>query len=462
MNTINIEENKKFKILFLCTHLSTGGMPEYVKKKIEALKSYSELDIFVVEYSLYSDSYIIQRQKIIDLVGAERFLSLGWFSSDTSVNYSKFQTLKTLIQKENFDIIHIDDTIETLESFNKFHPELISFLYNGEDTTFKLIETPHSSGFNANDNKLYIPNGFIYCSDYHLHNDYDILNKTIPNCVIEYPIIDKSTDYFTTPFEFKRFKKNIINIGIWTSGKNQKQIIDIARKINEMYPNEYGFHFLGSLASNFEDYWKPIIQDIPTNVIVHGERNDVYSFLKNCDLFIFSSIYELNPIVIKEAISFKNKIILKKLKVYGDIYDNYAQYLSDDIENDSKLVIELIQSSHSYELPTHTLENMGSSILDFYRNVKLHSNKSFIKTSVNRVLISYEDDNICCKLNGDDYFHSYFVSFEDLNTNSVVYRTEIKSNMWAKPFQNNKAHWKVVVTSDNPLFETFVYCETNS
>mgnify|MGYP003650298159 CR=1 FL=1 len=48
---------------------------------------------------------------------------------------------------------------------------------------------------------------------------------------------------------------------------------------------------------NFKDYWGPLVETKPENCIVWGERNDVNKFLQASDLFYFSSILELNPLV---------------------------------------------------------------------------------------------------------------------------------------------------------------------
>ena len=44
-------------LLMVFPHCSTGGMPEYARKKIEILRDV--YDIYVVEYSNYGDSYIV-------------------------------------------------------------------------------------------------------------------------------------------------------------------------------------------------------------------------------------------------------------------------------------------------------------------------------------------------------------------------------------------------------------------
>ena len=62
------------KVLFLAPHLSTGGMPAFLLKRIEALLGYTNIEVFVAEWKCYSMSYVVQRQQIQDLVG-DNFIS---------------------------------------------------------------------------------------------------------------------------------------------------------------------------------------------------------------------------------------------------------------------------------------------------------------------------------------------------------------------------------------------------
>ena len=55
------------KVLYLVPHLSTGGMPAFVLKTIEVMQEY--INVCVVEYNCYSLDYVVQRDKIKDLVG---------------------------------------------------------------------------------------------------------------------------------------------------------------------------------------------------------------------------------------------------------------------------------------------------------------------------------------------------------------------------------------------------------
>ena len=121
--------------------------------------------------------------------------------------------------------------------------------------------------------------------------------------LIEYPIDEKIQDKVESQKilgldpEFK----HIVNIGLFTPGKNQGYSFEIARLLQKY---KIMFHFVGNQASNFVNYWEPIMKTKPDNCIVWGERNDTDAFLQASDIHLFTSNMELNPLSIKESLGF--------------------------------------------------------------------------------------------------------------------------------------------------------------
>ena len=63
------------KLLYVAPHLSTGGLPQYLLKKIQLLKN--EYDIYLVEWSNHSGGiFIVQRDQLIELLG-DKFFEIG-------------------------------------------------------------------------------------------------------------------------------------------------------------------------------------------------------------------------------------------------------------------------------------------------------------------------------------------------------------------------------------------------
>jgi hypothetical protein len=63
----------KQRILVISSHFSTGGAPQFTLNKIQLLKD--NYDIWCVEYDFLSPDFVVQRNKVIDLLG-DNFIPL--------------------------------------------------------------------------------------------------------------------------------------------------------------------------------------------------------------------------------------------------------------------------------------------------------------------------------------------------------------------------------------------------
>lgn len=294
------------KILFVAPHLSTGGMPQFLLKRIKALQGN---EIYVVEYQCHSLDYVVQRNAIINIVG-ENFTTL----------YENKMVLFDAIDKFKPNIIHIDEMSERLDR------DMVKKLYN-INREYRIVETCHDVSFEPS-SKIFHPDLYIFCTPYHEDTFADLRSKFV---TIQYPIENKEPsyqEYNDSRVELGIDKQiNVLNIGLWTPGKNQAEGIEIARGYPEM-----NFHFVGNQAGNFKDYWEPLMKDLPENVKVWGERNDVEKFLKAADIFMFNSTFECNPLSIREAISHKLPIVARNLPQYKDMFTEYIEPIDSDLE----------------------------------------------------------------------------------------------------------------------------------
>ena len=64
----------KKRLLIITPHLSTGGAPQFTLNKIHLLND--DYEIVCIEYEFVSNDFIIQRNKIKELL-KNRFISLG-------------------------------------------------------------------------------------------------------------------------------------------------------------------------------------------------------------------------------------------------------------------------------------------------------------------------------------------------------------------------------------------------
>ena len=325
----------KKRLLIITPHLSTGGAPQVSVNKIALIKD--DFEILVVEHAFLAWAFVVQRNRIIDLVGEQNFRSLG---------ENKKDELEKIIREFEPDVISME---EFPEMFLDNESSKMIYFDLKEEKGYKIVETTHDSSFNPA-RKTFMPDKFVFVSPYNMLK-YDHLD--VPSEIIEYPIDSKEQDKINArnKLGLKHDYKHIVIIGLFTPRKNQKYAMEIAEKLSD---KKIQFHFLGNQAGNFEFYWKPLMDwksssNKLDNCIIWGERADTEDFIKASDLFLFTSRgdrgnKELNPIVIKEAAEYRAlpKLIFN-LDVYLNRWNGYSDfhYLSGEVFQDAQKVQEL-------------------------------------------------------------------------------------------------------------------------
>jgi len=390
------------KILFLAPHLSTGGCPQFILKRIQSLKEYTDNEYYVVEYQCHSLDFVVQRNAIKSLLG-ENF---------TTLFEDKMELFK-VIEEWQPDIIHIDEPSERLDR------EMIKKLYSS-DRKYRIVETCHDIIFNPDNEKIFHPDLYAFCTPYHEQTFANMESKFI---TIEYPIDKKES------FAIKE-GKHVLNVGLWTPGKNQAEGIDIARKYPDMT-----FHFVGNQAGNFSDYWLPLMKDLPRNVIVWGERKDIDTFMEMADIFMFNSTWECNPLVLREAISYGLPIIARNLPQYGDMFTDYLQPIDSDLY--------IIKAN--YEIPTD-----NTTPIFAFKHEEAYRRLLEIPAQRQKVLINQHFvDGPFLEIKGisDSNFKVQFLD----EKGSIAYENTIKSNCWVKLNRQYFTKWTAKVWKDGHL-----------
>lgn len=316
-----IEHGDKKKLLIITPHLSTGGAPQVTVNKIELIKD--EFDIKVVEYTFSAWNYVVQRNKIIDMVGVTNFISLG---------DQKHDNLKAVLDSWNPDVISTEEFPEMFMT-----AECASLIYKG-DRTWTILESTHDSSFDTRHKKL-IPDKFIFVSPYTL---FKYAHLDVPSEIIEYPVDVKQRNKQAVQEKLglDPTYKHVVIVGLFSARKNQGYAFEIARRMDD---KKIKFHFLGNQAGNFISYWEPIMKNKPDNCVIWGERSDVQDFVQASDVFLFPSRgdrhnKELNPIAIKEAMEYNDVLkFMYNLDVYCGKYDGREDvfYLSGDVDIDA-------------------------------------------------------------------------------------------------------------------------------
>lgn len=415
------------KILYLAPHLSTGGMPAFLLKTIETLKD--DVEICVVEYACHSLDYVVQRNAIIDLVPVH------------TLHEDKME-LFNVIGQFNPDVIHIHEPSE------RFDRAIITKLYDN-DRTYRIIETCHDVSFKPDEEKIFHPDYYAFCTPYHVDT---FGNMPSMYSIIEFPI-DDCRVYKDDSYEAKIHlgmnlkMKHVVNIGLWTPGKNQGEMLELARQMPDV-----AFHFVGNQAGNFEHYWGPLMKDgVPDNVKIWGERDDVDKFLDAADVFMFNSTWECNPLVIREAISKGKKIIARDLPQYKNMFTRYITNL-DPRKLKNQLEDVLIDNTTYEVLANNTTANFRNKLMSLYRVV---TEFDIMKNDV-------KDYKITQHFVGQPFIEitgtsdsDFTVEFYDEEGN-LFYRNTIKVNHWVRLSKEYFIKWTTKVYKDDELVYTNV------
>jgi autotransporter strand-loop-strand O-heptosyltransferase len=402
------------KIVYLAPHLSCGGCPAVILKRIQTLMLYVDnVEIYLIEHNDYGKWFPTQRSQIIDIL-KNRFYTLG---------EDKMQAMD-IINEINPDLIHIDEMSERLDR------GLITALYNN-NRIYRIIETCHDISFDPN-SKIFQPDLFLFCSPYH--------EDTFSNLDSRYHTIQYPIDFKTISAKDKELakvwldmdvdKKHILNVGIWTKGKNQSEGLDIARQ----YP-DCMFHFVGAMASNFSEYWEPLMKDIPDNVKIWGERSDVEDFMTAADVFMFNSTWECNPLVIREALSHALPIMARNLPQYGDMFQKYL----DPIHSDPRTLTRKYKFVNSTNSRVYALEHEKS----YDAILKFPIRKQSVVISQNYI------SNPFLEIKGisDSDFKVQFLD----EKGSIAYENTIKANSWVKLNRQYYTRYTAKVFQDGEL-----------
>ena len=391
---------EKIKLCYIPSHLSCGGMPQFLLKRIQTLLDYTDtFEIFVIEYHDYGKHFPTQRNQIVELLGDH------FYSSDKVLD---------ILDEIKPDIIHLDEMPELMGN-----DELFKKIYSN-DRKWYIVETCHNSSFRPDSDKKFHPDLYTFCTPWHenIFGNMDAQFVTIP-----YPIDKK--DNFRMPNG-----KNVLNVGLWTKGKNQGEGIEIARK----YP-DFTFNFIGNQAGNFKEYWEPLMKDLPPNVKVWGERNDVDAWMETADIFMFNSTLELNPLVLREAIGHGLPIIARNLPQYAGMYDDYINPIDTDL-NTLKC---------NYNVPTDNSSfNFALRHEEAYKKIMelpIHQQKTqFIQHFVDQPFLEIKGVS-------DSDYRVIFYDGEGV----VQYENTIKSNHWVKLNRQYFTNWTTKVFENGEM-----------
>ncbi len=304
------------KILYVTPHLSTGGMPEYLRRKMELMSQ--DHEVWVAEKN-FEPAYRSIRDKIEAIIG-KRLVNLG----------DNRGRLLEMIDSIKPDVIHFEE----LSDYH-FEQKLLDQIYR-DDREYLIFDTLHDSSIDHTE-KSYIPDKMLVVSPWQVKN---FMELGIPVEMLEHEIVAGKRD---REGGLKRLgldpsKKHIVQVGLFSKRKNQSETFQLARLMPEAE-----FHFVGNQTENYSDYWRPLLADKPSNCTIWGERSDADTFFSCMDCVIFPSKgeygdRETNPLVIREAIAWKTPLFLRNLFFYMGMYSESegVRFMLDEIEENAR------------------------------------------------------------------------------------------------------------------------------
>ena len=400
------------RILLVTPHLSTGGLPQYLLYKLQVLLS-KKMNVYVYEHKCLSPEYVVQRNKIRDLIG-DKFISE--------------KPIVSVVQQIKPDIIHFEEFAETFITDNEL--EQISKMKT------KIYETSHGSHFDPKQKKFF-PNAFVFVTQYHV-DMYKEMYPDIPCYLAKYPIIYQSRanrNYNLMNLDLDPTKKHILNVGLFTPNKNQGYMMEIAKNFLD---NNTQFHFVGNMAPNFKEYWQPLMDNLLINCKVWGERSDIDTFYSAMDVLFFPSKLETNPLVVREALGYDLPILMFDLPIYGGEYSKYnnINFLSGNIDEDLSKLKNILVAEDSLD-----------NILDIYDNkISLQP-----VVSLNDKFVYSFVDGPKCEIFGNSK-SEYDINF--IANNEVFWRDRIKTNNWTKSYRQYYTDWNIEVFKNNKLVDS--------
>jgi len=401
------------KLLIITPHLSTGGSPQYILDYLKYHKNeYSEIKL--VEFTEFSWEYTIQKNKLINFLGKENVYTLGKFSSET---FDKDKEgIFPILKDYSPDIVWMNEVPEAYEY--KLPPDNVMETLYSPDRKYKIIETTH---FNALDfsSKTFIPDEFLFCSPNHIKESEHL---DIPKKVWQSPIENKSRpdrNSALVELGLDPSKYHILNVGLICPNKNQKYIFDIAEKTLNL---SIQYHFIGNHCffdqTGITNYQKSL-----DNCTLWGEREDVDKFMSCMDLYLFPSQKELNPLTIKEALSWGMEVIANQDKSYTHQYKDFSNFnllqkvdVEQFIKNNSNKMTEL---------------NSNDIIISFLKGAKVE-----ITGNINS---------------------KYKVKFFNHEKNELIWEDVINNNMWTQTSIEYFIKWRIEIWQNDVLLKTHVF-----
>lgn len=347
----------KKKICFFIYDLRTGGAEKIVSEISNELSKNFNISILTVSNENKVD-FMIDENVNIESLGIKK------------ISYSIIP-LYFFLKKNKFD--YFIANIWPLTIISSF---LCLFFKNTKSIIIEHSLLTDQFLLNSNILMKYLKyiSVFIF---YNLLNKIIAVSNTTKNDLIKIGVNKKKINVIYNFIKIKNnlngknlFKKydsekkivKLLNIGIFKKVKNQSFLIDVAA----ILLNKYNLNFIliilgkGPLKKILKE--KIISLKLENNVKLLEHTNDAYETLKNCDMYLSSSISESFGLTVLEALILNKKVVVSDIKISHEIILNehrdfisqlneelFAKRIIDLLNIDFKNCDKLYQRKFNYE-----------------------------------------------------------------------------------------------------------------
>jgi autotransporter strand-loop-strand O-heptosyltransferase len=165
---------------------------------------------------------------------------------------------------------------------------------------------------------------------------------------------------------------------------------------------------------------------------------------------------KLNPLVLKEAVSYKKPLLMRNLSVYDNSYNEYASYLMGNIQSDCLKLHSMLTNPLQIKYNFSELKQMGVEMVKFYESIndikkedtKIHAPISFSAQFL---------DGAFVEIIGESDGTNYNIQFIDNSTNDIKHESLLPVYHWSKTTIKYYVDWKIKIISDNPKYREIEY-----
>ena len=357
--------NNKNNILMISSTSKKGGGPNHMILLKELLAN--QFNIFIACPK-------------IDMPGitANNYIEI----SERKITLIDYLRLIFFIKKNSIEIIHchgkgagsigrllkIFINIKLVYTFHGIHIKFYGFigknLYRIYEGLMGILD----------DCKIFVSRGelnYAKKNNIYIGSNYKVIENGVKNKNIrDFKRFDKQNIFLNNK---NRLKTNIISICRLVDQKNIFEIFEIAKLLKNFRFNIIGNGYLASKAKLFLE------KESINNVVLLGEKDNIYDFLYEADLFLSTSLYEGLPLSLLEAMSIGLPVVASNVVGNRDVvrsnktgflyqlgkYNTAAKYIKRIINSD-KLIKEFSENSFQRQRKYFSVNNMKKKYLSLY------------------------------------------------------------------------------------------------